>query len=197
MHRCHAQSVPKDGGRGVLRSLLRKVFVDAGPNHLSAPSLGQPLLQYCTLQPVACLRQGLITPHCPFLLYPRSPQDEITLDQRRTISHSHFSLRQRVSLVQIAKLTIDPLHSSLLPIMDPLERTASPYVDPSVQGPRAQLLTTGIQSTYRKSRLTQPPRFLTFGHHMLTRRSQCFPTASTRPVCTLEVSSKLAARWSS
>lgn len=45
-------------------------------------------------------------------------------------------------------------------ITEPVPRSASPYIDPNVQGPRAQLLASGIQTDLRKSTSCRQTRIL-------------------------------------
>lgn len=47
------------------------------------------------------------------------------------------------------------------PFKEPLPRTASPYTDPNVQGPRAQILASGIQADLRKSTSCQHTKLVT------------------------------------
>lgn len=85
-----------------------------------------------------------------------------------------------------------PIHTrTMAPSQDPVARTASPYTDPKVQGPRAQILSSGIQSDLRKSTFTHllplPSLLCLNGADVCL---QCLLTPSTKPASTLVVCSK-------
>lgn len=79
----------------------------------------------------------------------------------RWTRHFHKRLNSQTTLSYpeprppYSDLSIRPIHTSTMaPAREPVARTASPYTDPKVQGPRAQILSSGTQSDLRKSTST-------------------------------------------
>lgn len=65
-----------------------------------------------------------------------------------------------------------------MPTRDPILRTASPYADPSVKGPKSQILADGYQTDTRKSEptvllLSQAEHSLTYSPASDRQHRQC------------------------
>lgn len=147
---------PSRSQQGSLSVLLRKVFVTqhpitARPRSTSGmtPSLLRVPTRLCLLYP---------RPRAPPLGRPRTISATITAPSttrsaKWTLSkpNSFQSLRLKSTSQNL------PEHpGTLLTMKDPVPRTASPYTDPSIKGPRSQLLSSGVQN-FRKSWFAPSP----------------------------------------
>ena len=144
----------------------RSGLIRAGPSPITADS------GHC---PVACAREASSTPLEASFLYPRlAATCSLVIPKAANAPYRPCTTEVWIYSSRTTR-TYQTCSRHLRTMADPVQRTASPYTDPNVKGPKSQQLSVGLGRSLLQNNKSMAPRSLRDSHMTKKPGLTCSP----------------------